>query len=225
MTSDPETHVLNNRCDEWEDPFLAARAVADRHRGDVVLLPDGRLAVSRHDRVIEGTVLPSERFAAPTAVRRREEEEVVRRLVRQQTRWLTTLIPVDRARLRGWSIPADAPEGWYLHTARSPGFGDHLHAIVALLDQTGLYHVYLCRYICHHDGIDSVMPLEQVLGRLDTVTGHGIHVYTTSEGLVLCLSRRSLGGLPGFDGALARTVLWLEGAAHAVRGRAFPYAR
>ena len=205
------------------DPFLFAEREAATGGGDIVLLPDGRLEIRRHGRVIEGTVLPSERFAAPTAARR-AEQSLVLDLARNGTRWLQTLVPVDQARRRGIAIPNGAPDGWYFCTARSRTFGDYLHGIATLLNETGLYHAYLWRYVCHEHGEDTLLSLKDFLGRLPTLTHHGVHVYTTSRGTVLCLSQRPLGGLPRLDTTLARSFQWLEGAGHAVRGRRFPYA-
>jgi hypothetical protein len=206
------------------DPFLSAEQEADLGHGDVVLMPDGRLAVRRRGTVIQGTVLPSERFAAPTARRRRVEQALVAEMARRGTRWLDTLVPVEGARQRGLPLPRGAPDGWYFCTARSRVHGDYLHGIVALLEETGLYHVYLWQYVCHESGEDTLLSITAFLGRLPTLTPHGVHVYTTRDGTVLCLSEQPLGGLAGLDTALARATQWLEGASHAVRGRRFPYA-
>ena len=102
--------------------------------------------------------------------------------------------------------------------------GDYLHGIVALLEETGLYHVFLWQYVCKEEGEDTLLSLTGFLDRLPTLTRHGVHVYTTREGTILCLSQRPLGGLVALDSALARTTQWLEGAGYAVRGRRFPYA-
>jgi hypothetical protein len=220
-TGDP---VLPRRDSPLIDPFLAAEHEAALDGDEVVLMPNGTLQVRKSGQVIEGTVLPTERFAAPITSRRRQEQAAVLQLAHRDTRWLDTLVPVDRARLAGLPIPDDAPDGWYFVTARSRAHGDYLHAIVALLQETGLYHVHLWCYVCHEDGEDTVLSLPDFLGRLPTLTHHGVHVYTGRRGTVLCLSRQPLGGLAELDTTLARTIQWLEGAGHAVRGRRFPYA-
>lgn len=220
----PDAPVLPGRDRPFIDPFLATEREAAAQGGEVVLLPDGTLQVRKNGQVIEGTRLPAERFAAPTSARRRHEQATVGDMGRRGVRWVDTLVPVDGARRAGMTIPDGAPDGWYVVTARSRAHGDYLHAVVALLEETGLYHVYLWRYVCREDGEDTALSLADFLGRLPTLTHHGVHVYTTHHGTVLCLSQQPLGGLPHLDTALARTLQWLEGAGYAVRGRRFPYA-
>ena len=82
------------------DPFLSAVGEARLSDGEVVLMPDGRLEVRTRGRVIEGTVLPAERFAAPTTVRRSAEQAVVAEMARRGTRWL--------AASSRWTVPGRA---------------------------------------------------------------------------------------------------------------------
>ncbi len=224
VRSEAAVPFTSDDVESWIDPFQSAERDARRAGGEVVLLPDGTVEVRSAGTVVHGTVLPAERFAAPSVARRAQEACVVRELAARGTRWLACLATVDRARERGLAIPAAAPEGWYFRTARSQRHGDYLHAIVALLQETALYHVYLWAYVCHDSGRDTLVPLKAFLGRVPTLTHHGVHVYTTTDGVVLCLSAGPLGGLPRLDTALARAVQWQEGAGYAMRGRRFPYA-
>lgn len=122
----------------------------------------------------------------------------------------------------GW--PATMPAGW-IFTSKPTRHGDRLTVIIARDTSTNLYHSHLFRFdVRQPDGSVREVDLRAYLNKHPNLTAHRAHIYPSGKaGGILCLSERTLGGMPDIKSSVLQSAKWADGIGLVVRGKSFPY--
>ena len=103
--------------------------------------------------------------------------------------------------------------------------GDRLTVIIARDASTNLYHSHLYRFdVRQADGSMGKVDLPAYLNKHPNLTAHRAHIYPAGKtGGILCLSERTLGGMPDIKSSVLQCAKWADGIGLVVRGKTFPY--